>query len=80
MTWAIVMLATAALLFVGLWTPVAGAMTIIIEVRTAFAKPGDYWIQILLGALGAGLALLGPGIWSVDARLFGWKRIGPRKS
>lgn len=77
--WGILIFATAALLLAGLWTPVAGVLTIIVELRTAFARPGDYWIQILLGALGAGLALLGPGIWSVDARLFGWKRIEPRK-
>jgi putative oxidoreductase len=31
-----------------------------------------------LGALGAALALLGPGAWSVDARLFGWKRLDIR--
>ena len=33
---------------------------------------GSGW---LLGALGAALAMLGPGAWSVDARLFGRKRI-----
>jgi hypothetical protein len=25
--------------------------------------------------VGVALALVGPGKWSVDARLFGWKRI-----
>jgi putative oxidoreductase len=29
----------------------------------------------MLAALGASLALVGPGRWSIDARLFGRKRI-----
>jgi hypothetical protein len=33
----------------------------------------------LLAGLGAALALLGPGAWSVDARLYGWKRIEIRR-
>jgi hypothetical protein len=37
--------------------------------------PMDPSIYILLSSMGAALALLGPGAWSVDARLFGWKRI-----
>jgi hypothetical protein len=24
------------------------------------------------------LAMLGPGVWSIDARLFGWKRVEVR--
>lgn len=71
--------ATGVLLLGGLWTPVAGILVVAIESWTAFSKPGDHWNQILLGTLGAALALLGPGVWSIDARLFGWKRIGPRK-
>jgi hypothetical protein len=30
---------------------------------------------ILLATLGAALALTGPGAWSIDARLCGWKRL-----
>jgi hypothetical protein len=30
---------------------------------------------ILLAAMGAALALVGPGVLSMDAWLFGWKRI-----
>lgn len=79
---AVLMLATAILLVCGLWTPIAGALALTVEFWAAVSKSGDHWSQILLATLGAGLALLGPGIWSVDARLFGWKRIGsqPRKS
>ena len=77
---AVLTLATAILLLAGLWTPIAGVLALTVELWAAYSEPGDHWVQILLGTLGAGLALLGPGIWSVDARLFGWKRIGPRKS
>src|SRR5215469_2180600 len=70
---AVFMLATAILLLAGLWTPIAGALALTVEMWAAFSEPGDHWIQMLLGSLGAALALLGPGIWSVDARLFGWK-------
>jgi len=63
------------LLLVGLWTPVAGALVAIVEVWIAFSRPGDTWIPIMLAALGAALAMVGPGAWSVDARLFGRKHI-----
>jgi uncharacterized membrane protein YphA (DoxX/SURF4 family) len=63
------------LLLAGLWTPVAGTLVAAIEVWKIFLVPGNLWTYILLATLGAALALLGPGAWSVDARLFGWKRI-----
>jgi uncharacterized membrane protein YphA (DoxX/SURF4 family) len=66
------------LLLAGLWTPIAGALVAVIELWSTLSQAGDPWIHILLGTLGAGLALLGPGAWSVDARLFGWKRIDIR--
>ena len=66
------------LLLAGLWTPIAGALAAVIYIWEMFSVPGDLWTKILLGTLCAALALLGPGAWSVDARLFGWKRIDIR--
>lgn len=63
------------LLFAGLWTPIAGTLLAILASRSAFVHPADPLSWILLGTLGAAMALLGPGGWSVDAWLFGWKRV-----
>jgi hypothetical protein len=68
-------IASAILLIPGLWTPIAGAAVAALELWNVFAHLGNLWTSVLLATLGAALALLGPGVWSVDARLFGWKRI-----
>ena len=67
--------AAGILLLVGLWTPVAGVLVTVVELWFAFSHPGDTWAHLRMAAYGAALALTGPGGWSVDARLFGWKRI-----
>jgi putative oxidoreductase len=67
--------AAGLFLCAGLWTPIAGGATAIIGLWGAFSRPADLWSQLQLAILGAGLAMLGPGAWSVDARLFGRKRI-----
>jgi hypothetical protein len=66
------------LLLSGLWTPVAGSLVAAIGIWCAFTHPGDPLASVLLATIGAALALVGPGAWSVDARLFGWKRIDLR--
>jgi putative oxidoreductase len=63
------------LLLAGLWTPVAGTLVVAINVWKIFLIPGNLWFYILLGTLGAALAMIGPGAWSIDARLFGRKHI-----
>jgi hypothetical protein len=62
-------------LLAGLWTPMTGTLVAIVELWIAYSRPNELWTSLLLGALGAGLAMLGPGAWSIDARLFGRKRI-----
>lgn len=63
------------LLLIGLWTPVAGALLAVVAALSVVVHFADPWNCAFLGALGAGLALIGPGAWSLDAYLFGWKRI-----
>jgi putative oxidoreductase len=65
----------ALFLLIGLWTPVAGALVAVAEILLAFSHPVEAWTLLQFGTLGAALALLGPGAWSVDARLFGRKKI-----
>ena len=70
-----VALGAAALLLLGLWTPVAGALVLCVEACALLLGTADVRSSILLGAVGAALVALGPGSLSIDARLFGRKRV-----
>jgi uncharacterized membrane protein YphA (DoxX/SURF4 family) len=67
------------LLLAGLWTPIAGTLVAAIGIWLACTEAGDPLASVLLATIGAALALVGPGAWSIDARLFGWKRIAFRE-
>jgi hypothetical protein len=67
------------LLLVGLWTPVTGAIVAITELWLVFSHSPDLLVSVMLAGLCAALALMGPGAWSVDARLYGRKRIEIRR-
>jgi putative oxidoreductase len=68
-------IALGSLLVIGLWTPFGGTLLALTALWSAFAYPQYRWGCVVIGTLGAALALVGPGMWSVDARLFGWKRL-----
>jgi len=64
-------------LIVGLWTPVAGTVVACCELWIVVSGGGDVWLPLVLATLGATLAMIGPGAWSIDALLFGRKQIDP---
>jgi putative oxidoreductase len=66
------------LLIAGLWTPIAGLVALILEACVAFMSPGSAGLRMFVAVLGATLAMIGPGSWSVDALVFGRKEVEPR--
>jgi putative oxidoreductase len=62
-------------ILLGLWTPFAGILVGLTEGWIFLSRPSGSWIPLIVATLGVTLAMIGPGAWSVDARLFGRKRI-----
>ncbi len=60
---------------IGLWTPVMGVILGIAELAMAVSHANGYEHHLLLAVLAISLAMLGPGAWSLDAKIFGRKRI-----
>src|ERR1700677_2299100 len=69
---------TGVFLLVGLWTPVGGAIVALSEIWIVLIDPTHPQSAILLATQGIALAFLGPGSLSIDARLFGRKRLNIR--
>jgi putative oxidoreductase len=62
-------------LLAGLWTPIAGALVAATELWIALSGTDRLRGTIMLAAMGAAIAVLGPGAFSIDALLFGRKRL-----
>jgi uncharacterized membrane protein YphA (DoxX/SURF4 family) len=60
-----------SLILVGLATPIVAAVGGV----TVLCIAAPIETHIVLATIGASLALLGPGAWSIDARLYGRRRI-----
>ena len=69
--------AAGLLILGGLWTPVVGLLAGIVEVWIALTQPGAQSMAIMLAGLGISVAMIGPGAWSIDARLYGRKQLVP---
>lgn len=65
----------AGLLLVGFWTPLAASCQLIIEGVLACNATSFESEHLIHAVIGLSLVMLGPGSWSIDARLYGRKRI-----
>jgi uncharacterized membrane protein YphA (DoxX/SURF4 family) len=62
-------------LLLGLWTPLAASCQAIIEILLALTGVTFESTYLIHALIGLSLVMLGPGSWSIDARLYGRKRI-----
>jgi uncharacterized membrane protein YphA (DoxX/SURF4 family) len=67
--------ALATLLIAGLWTPIAAIFMAVLEFWPMLCTQSLDVDHIVIGLVAVGLAMLGPGAWSLDAVIFGRKRI-----
>jgi uncharacterized membrane protein YphA (DoxX/SURF4 family) len=65
----------AVLIWIGLWTPLAAVAAAAIQIFVIILGHQFNLSLLVFVASGLSLAMLGPGAWSFDARLFGRKRL-----
>jgi putative oxidoreductase len=63
------------LLLIGLWTPVAATACCLIEAWLAILAGPGAGTHAAFAGISLSLALLGPGAWSLDCRLYGRRRV-----
>lgn len=65
-------------LLCGLWTPIVGTLATLDEIWISLRllPPERMYlgVHIFLAVVAASVAMLGPGAWSIDSRLFGRRR------
>jgi uncharacterized membrane protein YphA (DoxX/SURF4 family) len=62
-------------LLLGLWTPISGAFLTLTELWIGLTRTGQMRSTMLMTTVALAIAILGPGALSIDARLFGRKRL-----
>jgi hypothetical protein len=68
-------IADGVLMTAGLWTRLAGSFVLALSICDVLFYHEGPCPAILLACMGAGVAFVGPGALSIDAWLFGLKRI-----
>jgi len=66
---------TAALMVIGLWTPLTAVIACLLQLALLMTADRPIEPLLLRAAMCLSLAMIGPGAWSIDARLFGRKRV-----
>ena len=64
-----------AMLLIGFCTPIVGMLLAALEIALLLTGSGRAEDVILASAISLSVAMLGPGVWSVDAALFGRQRL-----
>jgi hypothetical protein len=70
-----VSVAAGALLVFGIWTPIVGSLLALLETVMLVEGTDRAEVAILCAVIGLAVAMLGPGVWSVDAAVFGRQRL-----
>ena len=65
----------AVFIWIGLWTPLAAVAAAAIQILIITLGRRFDLSLLVFATVSLSLAMLGPGAWSFDARLFGRKRI-----
>jgi putative oxidoreductase len=68
-------LLTGALVWVGLWTVIVASLICLLQLAALLLAPEAIELHLLRAAVGLCLVFVGAGAWSVDARLFGRRRV-----
>ena len=67
--------AVAVLICIGLWTPLVAVAGSALQIIVITFGHRFELSSVVFATVGLSLAMLGPGAWSIDARLFGRKRL-----
>lgn len=72
---AILVAVAGATLVIGLWTPITGVILALLEMVLIYNGTSSPEDATLSASVALSTAMLGPGVWSADALLFGRHRL-----